>query len=75
MNDDSERIDRRFIAIADCLDAEVVSTWRHVGERQFVLSNRYYSPLFSIDAVGIANLLHVIIGESGELERERVVIV
>lgn len=46
-----------------------------MGEGNLVDSALYLAPLLVIDAIGIDDLLHIIISKCGELERERVVFV
>ena len=75
MHDDGEFLDRCFVSIADCLDAEIVVAGRKMGECQLVLSKRSRAPFLAVDAVGIGNLLHIIIGKCGELDGKRVVLV
>ena len=46
-----------------------------MGEGNLIDSALYLVPLLVIDAIGIDDLLHIIICKCGELERERVVFV
>ena len=46
-----------------------------MGEGNLIDSALYLVPLLVIDAIGIDDLLHIIISKCGELERERVVFV
>ena len=75
VNGDGEFFHRCFVAIADGLDTVFVSAGSHVREGKFVLSGWHGAPGIAVDAVHIAYLLHIIIGEGRELQGKGVVFV
>ena len=75
VNDDGELLHRCFVAVADGLDAVFVAAGSHVREGKFVLSGWHGAPGIAVDAVHIAYLLHIIIGEGRELQGKGVVFV
>ena len=65
----------RLDATALGLHTEAVGAWRQVGEGEFVASGRQRTEGFAVDAVVIDDMLRILIGECGELDGERIVVV
>ena len=60
--------------IVECLDAELIFAGRQMGEGQHILSLCQCLPSLVVDAVGVGHLLHIIICECRQLQREAVVV-
>ena len=64
----------RRLTVVECLDTELVFSGGQMGEGQHILSLSQCLPSFVVDAVGVGHLLHIVIGERGQLQREAVVV-
>ena len=74
-DDDGEVALGCFDATALGLHTETVSAWRQVGEGELVGAGRQGAEGFTVDAVKVNDVLRILIGERGELDRERIVMV
>ena len=75
MHDDGEITLRRLHTTALSLHTEAVSAWRQVREREFVVASWQRTERLAVDAVVINDMLRVLIGQRGEVDGERVVVV
>ena len=65
VNDDGELLDRSLVIVADGFHLKVISAWRQMGEGYLVDATLYLAPFLVVDAVGIDDLLHIIICKCG----------
>ena len=65
VNDDGELLDRSLVIVANGFHLKVISAWRQMGEGYLVDATLYLAPFLVVDAVGIDDLLHIIICKCG----------
>ena len=75
MHLDGELADVGLLLVVGGLHAEVVGARRHAAEGDFVDTGLQTGPFLAVDAIEIGDVLGIVVGEGGQLEGERIVVV